>query len=62
MKRMNQKTILILKLFMINLVAEMFTNPRGTGAALTRPKRPGVTGAETTNITTEKVLIGVRGP
>ena len=37
---------------MINLEAEIFNNPQKTGAALTRPRRGGVTGPEPTNTTT----------
>ena len=42
------------ELLMINLGAETFTEPQKTGAALTRPKRAGVTGAKTTNTTTNR--------
>ena len=38
---------------MINLEAEIFTNPQKTGTALTRPRRARVTGgAEAANTTT----------
>ena len=37
---------------MTNLGAEIFTSPQKTGAALTRPKKAGVTGAKTTDSTT----------
>ena len=37
---------------MINRGAEIFTYHQKTGAALTRPRRAGVTGAKATNITT----------
>ena len=37
---------------MINLGADIFTNPQKTGTSLTRLKRAGVTGAKETNTTT----------
>ena len=37
---------------MINLGAEIFTNPKKTGAVFTRTRRAGVTGAKATNTTT----------
>ena len=37
---------------MINLGAEIFTNPQKTGAAFTRPRRGGVTGEKASNTTT----------
>ena len=37
---------------MINLEAEIFSNPQKTGAPLTRHRRAGVTGANATNTTT----------
>ena len=43
-----------LKMFMINLGAEIFTNHQKTGAAITRPRTAGVTGAKATNITTNE--------
>ena len=48
MKRINQD----LKTIHDNLGAEIFTNPQKTGAALTRPRRAGATGAKATNTTT----------
>ena len=39
---------------MINLGAEIFTNPQETGAALTRPRRAGVTGAKASNTATNR--------
>ena len=56
MKRMSQKNILILKLFMIILRADIFTNPRKAGVALERPRRARVTGAKTTNIATNRKI------
>ena len=56
MKRMNQKNILILKLFIIILGADIFTNPRKAGVAVERPRRARVIGAKTTNITTNRKI------
>ena len=39
---------------MINLGAEIFTNHQKTGAAITRPRTAGVTGAKATNIITNE--------
>ena len=36
---------------MINVGVEIFTNPQKPGAALTRPRKVGVTGEKTTNTT-----------
>ena len=52
MKKPWREWIKILKLFRIDIRAEIFTNPQKTGVALTRPRRVGVTEARATNTTT----------